>query len=229
VSHVPPRPDIGSRPRPRRLSRALIIALAVALPVVLVGSVIKRAVPQIRVCSATRRLLATAAAQPSKGGPSTTPSELGSYLPVTTTARSTLYPDISWSSPQEMAEGRSGAGDWVSHLTDDGFRGGIFRQWQADEGWILQAEVLQFPDHAHALAFQDWIVSASCLNARGAFTVEGVSGSVGLRLYWENGDISEQVSFVRGSRRYLAAIRAGVIPPRNDVLSVTSDVAATAA
>ena len=75
---------------------------------------------------------------------------------------------------------------------------------------VLQVGVLQFASHADAMEFQDWIIYASCPNASAAFPVEATEGSVGLALRWSDGDFSEQVSFVRGSRRYLAAVRTGV-------------------
>jgi hypothetical protein len=240
VSHisVPPRPDpvpATDEPGPGRHSRrqtglAIVAALAVLVAVLVQclpssdDAATSSAIPA-DVCPRTRELLDQASSAAATHLPPV--GDLTELLPTATTTPSIPYPDTLWPTPADVADGRSDPASWVTELTQDGYKGGVWRECGSDTG-RLQVEVLQFDSHAHAIGFQDWIIYASCPNATEAFAVPGVPGSIGLRLLWPSGDISDQVSFVRGSRRYLAAVRAGSAPARATVLSLTDDLAALA-
>jgi hypothetical protein len=237
---TPPRPDLSfppDRTRPTgdaKLRRVLMFLVALAVPTAILvqflpsspGDGARVTTGASDVCARTRELLDQAATATQPTSPPI--DDLTQVLPSVTTVPSTPYPDNPWPTPALVAGGRPDADVWIGQLTRDGYQNGLWRQWQSDAGGVLQVEVLQFDSHAHAIDFQDWIIYASCSNADDVFAAPDVPGSIGLRLIWSNGDISEQVSFVRGSRRYLAAFRAGSIPPRSTVLSLTGDLAPVA-
>ena len=206
-----------------------VLCLAIIATVVLGGvfAAARRGHQIVDICRRTRLALATAERQTAAPG-SAAVADLADLLPSSTTLPSTALPDQRWTTPSQMAAGRDDAADWVSNLQRDGFRRGLFRQWALSGGGTLQAEVLQFPSHGDALAFQDWVIGGSCTNASDVFAVAGDPTAVGLRIDWPGGDISDQVSFVRGSRRYLAGVRMGDAPDRDLVLSIERDVAGTA-
>ena len=175
-------------------------------------------------CDGTRRMLDLAHAEP-VGGNDRSRVPLSETLPEVTRAPSTRFPDIIWDSPQAVSAGREQAATWVSTLEAADFRTGMFRQWHADNGGLLQMEVMRFGSHRDALNFQDWVIGTSCGNATDLFTVSSPPQAVGLQLIWAHGDRSDQVSFVVGSDRYLAAVVTSGPPPREMILSLTEDLA----
>ena len=64
------------------------------------------------------------------------------------------------------------------------------------------------------------------MNSRQAFAVDGMPEAIGLQIAWNNGDVSEQVSFVHGAERFLVGFRAGAVaPPHFMVLDATARLA----
>jgi hypothetical protein len=204
----------------------LLVVATIPISVHLLRGPLARVRSTLAICIATRSLLRRAEEAPSAYAGAT--SDLGSLLPDGTTVASTPYPDVQWPTPAAVANGRSDASVWIAELTHDHYERGLWREWQATTGGLLQTEVLQFDSHVDALAFQDWVISGSCFSATDVFGALSVQEGIGLRLNWPNGDVSDQVSFVRGSRRYLAAFRAGSPPPRAVVLSLCADLARVA-
>jgi hypothetical protein len=232
---IPPRPDLVFPAPPKARRKVVAIGLTVAAAILVASScvalipAVQRVRATLQICARTRTFLDTAGGEPDLGSQLGGRNNLASFLrDETSLAVDGHYPDLVWRTPQEVAAGRSGESGWIEHLRATDFRRGIWRQWRAETGEVLQAEVLQFGSHTDAIAFQGWTIRASCPNATAVFTVDDVPGSIGLALRWAGGDASEQVSFVRGSRRYLAAVRTSSPPPRLMVLSVLHDLSATA-
>jgi hypothetical protein len=217
-----PQPTEATRKRPR--ARVLWGATAAVCIVVTTLIVLQPSAPtpqllpptggsltQDQICQKTDDLLASAEAAPDSGWD--VPSDLADQLPTDYGAG--LIDPFEHPIPQAsvLAEGRPDADEWIDQLTSNGFEQGLERWWAATYG-VAGAQVLRFGSHADALRFQHWIIHGSCVNATRVFAVDGVSGSIGLRLIWSGSDVSEQVSFVRGPYRYLASIRTGQAPPR---------------
>ena len=174
-------------------------------------------------CDRTHDLLNLAHEQPVAGSDASL-LPLDRSLPSVTRMPSAGYPDIAWDSPEAVSAGRENASAWVSALESANFRSGLFRQWHADNGGLLQMEVMRFGSHEGALRFQDWVLGASCMDAADLFTVPDPPQAVGLQLTWPHGDRSDQVSFVVGPNRYLAAVVTAGPPPREMVLSLAEDL-----
>jgi len=51
------------------------------------------------------------------------------------------------------------------------------------------------------------------------FDVDGVPGSIGFKVRWSDGFTNDQVSFVRGNRRYVVVAGNGTnLPPAREVI-----------
>jgi hypothetical protein len=94
---------------------------------------------------------------------------------------------------------------WAGAFEHYGMVGTWMRMWASpSEG----EEVFIFSTHKDALAFQAWASGQSCGYSSLAFSLPHVPGSVGFRIQYASGGYSDQVSFVRGPRRYLV-----IVPP----------------
>lgn len=130
--------------------------------------------------------------------------------------------------PGAVTIGDSRGPVWLAELQEDGFRRGLIRSWDLPDGAIAQVQVYEFDTPEGALAFQRFAVGGSCGASRDVFEPRGVAQAVGLQIWWADGDESEQVSFVRGTRRYLANVRAPIVPERALVLRITARLSETA-
>lgn len=91
-------------------------------------------------------------------------------------------------------------------LVEAGFVGGHERGWMAADGRPIGADVFEFRDAGGALAYQRAVSRYACRFSTDAF--RGPLDGIGLRTNWSRGDpISEQVSWVSGSRRFVVSIR----------------------
>jgi hypothetical protein len=167
------------------------------------------AAPQGTICRTTDDLLAAAESAPDAEWD--VPSVLTEQLPAEFGPGLILPGDRPIPQASTLAEGRSDPGEWVDELTTNGFEDGLERWWSGSYT-VAGAQVLRFGSHAGALGFQHWIIHASCMNASRVFAVAGISGTIGLQINWSDGDVSEQVSFVRGPYRYLVSVRTGQAP-----------------
>jgi hypothetical protein len=130
--------------------------------------------------------------------------------------------------PGAVTIGESRGPVWLAELQEDGFRRGLIRNWDLPDGAIAQVQVYEFATPQGALAFQRFAVGGSCGASRDVFAPRSVARAVGLQIWWADGDESEQVSFVRGTRRYLATVRAPIVPDRELVLRLTARLSETA-
>lgn len=176
------------------------------------------------VCARTYEMLDDAAGQPDH--PPAVGSALEAHLPTELGVGYGAPVDRPISDPRELAAGRSNAAAWVDNLRSADFQDGLIREWSSTVGPVASTQVLRFADHGGAIDFQRWIIGASCTSSLDVFAVDGLTGGIGLRISWSNGDVSEQVSFVRGPYRYLTSVRGGAGIQRAWVLDGTRRAAA---
>jgi hypothetical protein len=222
---VPPRPDLP--PPHRRRPWGLVVSLVaiVAVLVTLAGIGVRRIIStQGSICRQTYALLRQADVAPGDRPE----EELALLVPDTLGPAYALAGDVPIPNPETLARGRSDADEWVQELNRDGFERGLQRFWNHSSGFVALSQVLQFSTHSGAIAFQEWIIGGSCYNSHEVFRSDAAPGSIGLQIWWSNGDRSEQVSFVRGPRRYLISIRGATVPPRSLVIDATAKGAAVA-
>jgi hypothetical protein len=187
---------------------------------------IRQQIQRLRTCSSTRALLDDAAERTDDSAAHI--EDLNALLPSTIGEGFTRIDDRPVPTAAVLAEGRRDPQYWLDEAAATGFQGGYEHWWDIDPGPIAEAAVLQFADHAGAVKYQDDLTYGSCTSSRDSFPAPEVAGSVGLQIWWSDGDISEQVSFVRGSRRFIVSIRAGSTPPRSMVLEAVHEIALTA-
>ncbi len=66
---------------------------------------------------------------------------------------------------------------------------------------------------------QAWTNGLNCPFAAQVFDVDGVPGSIGFKVRWSDGFTNDQVSFVRGNRRYVVVAGNGTnLPPAREVI-----------
>lgn len=224
----PPPPGPGGTRTSRRVP-AIVTAIALAVAACfLVASLVSTATgnlaSQRNLCQRTDDLLA--GAESARDDPLDVSPMLAEQLPDDLGFGLVLSVDDPSYQATDLAAGRPDEADWVNELNSNGYEDGLQRWWVGPYT-VAATEVLRFGSHAGALGFQHWIIHASSSNASDVFPVDGLSGAIGLRLHWENGDVSEQVSFVRGQYRYLASTRTGQVPPRWWVEDITRRLASS--
>lgn len=220
----PPRPD-GERP-PASRSRGLLAVLAVTAVLVtsvMVSAFVTRDRTSSSICRQTDRLLDAAESEPL--GEPTRIDRLEDLVP--TEVGRIFEPVGDTRIPGAVTIGESRGPIWRAELDEDGFRRGLIRTWDLPNG-IAQVQVYEFATQEGALAFQRFAVGGSCGASRDVFAPKSVARSTGLQIWWADGDESEQVSFVRGTRRYLANVRASTVPDRDLVLRLTAHLSKTA-
>jgi hypothetical protein len=222
---VPPRPDLAPPPRRRawKLVVSLVAIFAVLVTLAVIG-VVRIISAQGSICRQTYALLQQADVQPGDR----LEEELAPLVPESLGPAYTLAGDVPIPNPKTLARGRSDADEWVQELNSDGFERGLQRFWNHSSGFVALSQVLQFSTHSGAIAFQEWIIGGSCYNSHDVFRSDAAPGSIGLQIWWSNGDRSEQISFVRGPRRYLISIRGATVPPRSLVIDATAKAATEA-
>jgi hypothetical protein len=209
--------DLPPPPSQRRTNGRRIVRIWVAVGATLVigiGALIAVAWPTIHrtieVCNRTDALLRAAEGRPDHAAEM--PSRLDVLLPTS------IGPSYRAAGEEHVADarqvGRERGEEWSEELLRDRFVGGYRRWWQAPTGHIVIVQVFDFETHEGALAFQRWIVYASCTSSDEAFALAAVPGGIGQHIGWSNGDESDQISFVRGTRRYLVGVRGATSPPR---------------
>jgi hypothetical protein len=106
----------------------------------------------------------------------------------------------------------------------DGFVQGLHRYFgERESGDVVDLQVLEFRTHAGALAYQRSAIGEnSCGSSTESFSIPDVPNSIGLQIHRHTGDLSEQVSFVRGPYRFVMAITGGTLPERFHVARVSS-------
>lgn len=224
---LPPPPRRDGEPPATSGTRALIAILALVTVLVLsvvVSAYLIRERGVSPICRETDRLLDAAESDP-LGDPSRierletlVPDGIGRiFEPVGDTRI-----------PGAVTIGESRGPVWLKELQADGFRRGLIRGWDLPDGAIAQVQVYEFATPEGALAFQRFAVGGSCAASRDVFAPRSVARAVGLQIWWADGDESEQVSFVRGTRRYLANVRAPTVPDRELVLRLTARLSETA-
>lgn len=109
----------------------------------------------------------------------------------------------------QVAQGEKDPAAWAAAFSRYGMQGAWVRAWRSP----AQLEMIYLlADHREALAFQRWAGDFSCHYANVAYSVPGVPGSIGFQIRWASGGFSDQVSFVRGPRRYLVVVPSKVAP-----------------
>jgi hypothetical protein len=103
--------------------------------------------------------------------------------------------------PEQIAGSRRDPAAWLEALRRDGFNDAWVQHLQSTVG--LEEQVFQFRSHQGALDFQAWAMHSSCGFSTRVFTIDGVSSTVGMAVNNPGGTVYQQVSFVRGTRRYL--------------------------
>lgn len=91
------------------------------------------------------------------------------------------------------------------------YRVGYARVWTKGAVTAL-AHVFQFSSRGNAVAFETYASRYACEFSTEAFSITEVPGSIGLRIRYRDGTIADQLSFVRGERRYLVSLRSPARP-----------------
>ncbi len=113
----------------------------------------------------------------------------------------------------EAASTRTGReGVWRHRLRGLGFRRGYVATWRRGLEFV-KVEVFEFGSPDSALGLQAWTNGLNCPFANEAFQVPEVAGSIGFQVRWEGGFANDQVSFVRGPRRYVVIVGNGSNSP----------------
>jgi hypothetical protein len=243
-TRIPPRSDLPSPPRPdvrkRRVEIALVVTIATAIVASTLMSIAERRsqadaeptrpieeirpIPTTPICAETDRLLALTESDPVGASPfvasldALVPTDVGDpFVPV----------GDEWI-PDAETLGRLRGPVWLAELRADGFERGFIREWRVRKT-SASIWVYQFATPQGALAFQRFALEdQSCPYSTDVFQVDGVNGAIGHQILWADGTESDQVAFVRGSRRYLVNVRGPRIPERELVLTLTEQVNATA-
>ncbi|MGH2756889.1 MAG: hypothetical protein ACRDI3_03785 [Actinomycetota bacterium] len=124
---------------------------------------------------------------------------------------------------EQAADDKSASGMWREKLAALGYVDGYFIEYMGPDS-ILKIEVYEFSTHQSALELQDWTNGLNCEYSNDVFTAPDVAGSIGFQVRWPtNGFVgphtNDQVSFVRGRRRYLIISGNGTDhPPTREVL-----------
>jgi hypothetical protein len=176
------------------------------------------------VCARTYEMLDMAAAQPDPSP--TVNAAFEDQLPTDLGIGFGAPVDRPVPDPEALAAGKPDAAAWIEQLRSTDYQGGLIREWSATAGPVASTEILRFADHEGAIDFQRWIIGASCTSSLDVFAVDDLAGGIGLRISWSNGDVSDQVSFVRGPYRYLTSVRTGSGIQRGWILDVTTRTAA---
>jgi hypothetical protein len=222
--HLPPPPH--RRTNGRRIVRIWVAVGAVL--VIAIGGLIAIAWPTIHrtieVCNRTDALLRAAEGRPDHAAE--IPNRLPLLVPMS------MGPSYRAVGDEHVADarqvGRERGEEWSEQLLRDRFVAGYRRWWQAPTGESVLVQVFDFETHEGALAFQHWIVFGSCTSSDEAFALASVPGGIGQHIGWSNGDESDQISFVRGTRRYLVGVRGATSPPRTILVHAVGVVMRTA-
>jgi hypothetical protein len=108
-------------------------------------------------------------------------------------------------SAEQIASSRKDPDAWMTALRRSGFTSGWIQAYLSPLG--LNEQVFQFRSHEAALDFQAWATRFSCGYTSHVFTVPNVPNTIGLEIRYRDLGTGEQVSFVRGARRYLIGIQ----------------------
>lgn len=92
---------------------------------------------------------------------------------------------------------------WVAALKTYEFRGGWARSWGQRNVKTLAVRIYELGDSNWARTFNEFANETMCGYARDAYEVDDVEGTIGMRIVHRDGVLTEQVSFVRGHRRYV--------------------------
>jgi hypothetical protein len=181
--------------------------------------------PTTWVCSETDRLLRAAEAEPV--------GDAARVGPLKELAPTRIGPTFKLLGERRIPDAEAIGNDrglvWLAELQEDGFQHGLLRVWHLPRRTTASIHIYEFATPEGALAFQRFALEdESCPYSHDVFEVDRLSGTIGLQIYWADGTESEQISFVRGSRRYLANVRGPTIPERSLVLRLTERLSRTA-
>ena len=111
-----------------------------------------------------------------------------------------------------LKRGRDG---WREHLEGLGFERGYVATWRRGAEFV-KVEVFEFGSHRSALELQAWTNGLNCPYANETFVVPEVAGSIGFQVRWSGDFTNDQVSFVRGSQRFVVIVgnNTNSPPPR---------------
>jgi hypothetical protein len=97
--------------------------------------------------------------------------------------------------------------DSLKQLGIHGFRGAYHREFRTDDGFVISSAVYEFSSVANAVDFQAYANRYACVFSNEAFAGPAPGDGVGLQIrYGQGSPIVEQVSWVRGPRRYIIAL-----------------------
>jgi hypothetical protein len=152
---------------------------------------------------------------------------------VSTPPRGIGFDDVpvvadSFMTVSQAAQTRRDAAEGARVLRRYGYVGGYRRDW-ASGGRILTVFAYQFASARDADAFDVYANESACPYALQSFMFADLAGATGLRVRTSDGGDAEQVSFVRGTRRFLAGITfGGPLPGHDDVHTLARAEAAIA-
>jgi len=130
---------------------------------------------------------------------------------------------------QQAADTRRDPAEGERVLRRYGYVGGYRRDWSSN-GRLMSVFAYQFSSAGNAQAFDVYAAESVCPYGTETFTFSDLSGATGLRLRTLTGGIAEQVSFVRGTRRFVVGLTfGGPLPGHEDVQRLAAAEAAAAA
>lgn len=116
--------------------------------------------------------------------------------------------------------------DSLRQLEIHGFREAFHREFRTDDGSVISSTVYEFSTVPNAVDFQAYANRYACVFANEAFAGPAPHDGVGLQIRYGNPDqIVEQVSWVRGPRRYVIALGFLGRPPDHSAIMRLAEAA----
>jgi hypothetical protein len=207
--HDPPKP-----PRRGRLVHALgvwgvLIALTVAYGggVALMAWNVPRVIEQAEICERAEALLADTEDVPTNLPRDLAPTDLAAAFPGSVL----LQPNVLLTSADIVREGIPETAAWHRELDRQGFVIG-FSQHMSFRGLDLGVKTERFGSHRGAVTYTTWLaLDVNCRYSNEVFTGR-VPGSLGFQIRYRSGNITEQLTFVRGSNRYTVSVNGPDAP-----------------
>ena len=118
---------------------------------------------------------------------------------------------------QQAAETRRDPAEGERVLRRYGYVGGYRRDWMSN-GRLMSVFAYQFSSARNAQAFDVYANESVCPYGTETFNFPDLPGATGLRLRTATGGIAEQMSFVRGARRFVVGLTfGGPLPGHDDI------------
>jgi hypothetical protein len=104
-----------------------------------------------------------------------------------------------WREPREMLDRFGWRAGYARSWTSE-------RSWQVPDGAAVVVLVYEFGSVENAVAFDEESAKRACQQTKNTFTLPTLRGELGLSIRDMNAPVTEEVTFVRGARRYVIGL-----------------------